>query len=47
MSMIRDLRAVVRPALRRGAGPYEPAASRPGPSAVVDCAVYSGGRRAG
>ncbi|PLW74493.1 magnesium and cobalt transport protein CorA, partial [Streptomyces sp. DJ] len=25
----------------------EPAASRPGPSAVVDCAVYSGGRRAG
>ncbi|MEV0275404.1 magnesium and cobalt transport protein CorA [Streptomyces sp. NPDC050610] len=47
MSMIRDLRAAVRPALRRGHAPYDydttrdPSAS----SAVVDCAVYRDGRR--
>ncbi|WP_256106316.1 magnesium and cobalt transport protein CorA [Streptomyces sp. ODS05-4] len=52
MSMIRDLRAVVRPSLRRsGQGPYngynsydatrDPSAS----TAVVDCAVYRDGRR--
>ncbi|MFF4184868.1 magnesium and cobalt transport protein CorA [Streptomyces sp. NPDC001691] len=50
MSMIRDLRAVVRPALRKTSAPYngydttrDPSAS----SAVVDCAVYRDGRRAG
>ncbi|MBW1598764.1 magnesium and cobalt transport protein CorA [Streptomyces sp. JJ38] len=50
MSMIRDLRAAVRPArrpFRRGlvVGSYEPG---PGPapsSAVIDCAVYQDGRR--
>ncbi|MEU3371001.1 magnesium and cobalt transport protein CorA [Streptomyces sp. NPDC006660] len=49
MSMIRDLRAVVRPALRKTSAPYsggydttrDPSAS----SAVVDCAVYRDGRR--
>ncbi|PRH80451.1 magnesium transporter CorA [Streptomyces solincola] len=52
MSMIRDLRAVVRPSLRRsGQGPYngynsydatrDPSAS----TAVVDCAAYRDGRR--
>ncbi|AEW96371.1 MULTISPECIES: magnesium and cobalt transport protein CorA [Streptomycetaceae] len=51
MSMMRDLRAVVRPALRKGdayaAG--SGAAPRAGADAlgdsVVDCAVYTGGRR--
>ncbi|GGR17490.1 magnesium and cobalt transport protein CorA [Streptomyces netropsis] len=48
MSMIRDLRAAVRPALRRGDTPYaydttrDPATN----SAVVDCAVYRDGKRA-
>ncbi|MFI9719101.1 magnesium and cobalt transport protein CorA [Streptomyces sp. NPDC052396] len=49
MSMIRDLRAAVRPALRRAGtpGPY-PAPCHPAAgSAVVDCAVYRGGRRVG
>ncbi|GLF94493.1 magnesium and cobalt transport protein CorA [Streptomyces yaizuensis] len=48
MSMIRDLRAAVRPALRKNTTPYhsydttrDPSAS----SAVVDCAVYREGRR--
>ncbi|MFD7899762.1 magnesium and cobalt transport protein CorA [Streptomyces sp. NPDC059568] len=51
MSMIRDLRAVVRPALRKSTAAYgkydsydatrDPSAS----SAVVDCAVYRKGRR--
>ena len=48
MSMIRDLRAVVRPALRKTSTPYsgydttrDPSAS----SAVVDCAVYRDGQR--
>ncbi|MDG4861704.1 magnesium and cobalt transport protein CorA [Streptomyces sp. T-3] len=48
MSMIRDLRAAVRPQLRKERAPYssydttrDPAAV----SAVVDCAVYRDGRR--
>ncbi|MEU8673583.1 magnesium and cobalt transport protein CorA [Streptomyces sp. NPDC048560] len=48
MSMIRDLRAAVRPSLRKSNAPYnsydttrDPSAS----SAVVDCAVYRDGRR--
>ncbi|MFE9255545.1 magnesium and cobalt transport protein CorA [Streptomyces sp. NPDC006879] len=48
MSMIRDLRAVVRPSLRKASPAYsnydatrDPSAS----SAVVDCAVYRHGRR--
>ncbi|MEE1927712.1 magnesium and cobalt transport protein CorA [Streptomyces sp. TRM 70351] len=50
MSMIRDLRAAVRPArrpFRRGltAGPYEPAGGTAASSAVVDCGVYRDGRR--
>ncbi|MFC5718819.1 magnesium and cobalt transport protein CorA [Streptomyces gamaensis] len=51
MSMIRDLRAVVRPALRRESGrrTYDTArtaGARPTTSsAVVDCAVYRDGRR--
>jgi magnesium transporter len=51
MSMIRDLRAVVRPrpSLRKSHASYDygPAAGRPAvPSSVVDCAVYRDGRRA-
>ncbi|OON81294.1 magnesium and cobalt transport protein CorA [Streptomyces tsukubensis] len=48
MSMIRDLRAVVRPSLRKSGGSHSPydATRDPGtPSAVVDCAVYREGRR--
>ncbi|KAF4410346.1 MULTISPECIES: magnesium and cobalt transport protein CorA [Streptomyces] len=47
MSMIRDLRAAVRPSLRKGRPGYRPAdAAGPGAaSAVVDCAVYRDGRR--
>jgi magnesium transporter len=56
MSMIRDLRAVVRPALRRTAEPYGVAgvpaggprdrtAGEPLPDSVVDCAVYRDGKR--
>ncbi|PJE96192.1 magnesium and cobalt transport protein CorA [Streptomyces carminius] len=49
MSMIRDLRAVVRPTLRRGGrSPYVPGGAHDdtaGSSAVVDCAVYRDGRR--
>ncbi|MGW6461461.1 magnesium and cobalt transport protein CorA [Streptomyces sp. NPDC055078] len=48
MSMIRDLRAAVRPSLRKSSAAYssydttrDPSAS----SAVVDCAVYRDGRR--
>jgi len=49
MSMIRDLRAVVRPALRKSTasydyGPTHDAVADAG-SAVVDCAVYQGGVR--
>ncbi|MCF3102753.1 magnesium and cobalt transport protein CorA [Streptomyces roseoverticillatus] len=47
MSMIRDLRAAVRPALRRDAAPYDYNATRDPSvsSAVVDCAVYRDGKR--
>lgn len=47
MSMIRDLRAVVRPALRRNTVSYDygPTPSAPAKSAVVDCAVYRDGVR--
>ncbi|NYI08102.1 magnesium and cobalt transport protein CorA [Allostreptomyces psammosilenae] len=42
MSMIRDLRAAVRPVRRRPGAPEQPPAPS---SAVVDCAVYRDGRR--
>ncbi|MEV5435504.1 magnesium and cobalt transport protein CorA [Streptomyces sp. NPDC052682] len=48
MSMIRDLRAVVRPSrvsLRKDSGGYDSTRDRAGTSAVVDCAVYRDGRR--
>ncbi|MDT0387040.1 magnesium and cobalt transport protein CorA [Streptomyces dubilierae] len=48
MSMIRDLRAVVRPSrvsLRKDSGPYDATRSPAATSAVVDCAVYRDGRR--
>ncbi|EGX56110.1 metal-transport protein [Streptomyces zinciresistens K42] len=48
MSMIRDLRAVVRPSrisLRKDSGPYDTTRDPATPSAVVDCAVYRDGRR--
>jgi magnesium transporter len=47
MSMIRDLRAVVRPSLRKTSDShdYGPAGTGSGSSAVVDCAVYLDGRR--
>ncbi|MEU3708913.1 magnesium and cobalt transport protein CorA [Streptomyces catenulae] len=48
MSMIRDLRAAVRPSRRRdGAAPfgYEKSAPTCVNSAIVDCAVYREGRR--
>ncbi|MBM9507697.1 magnesium and cobalt transport protein CorA [Actinacidiphila acididurans] len=47
MSMIRDLRAVVRPALRKNSVSYDygPAAPVTNSSAVVDCAVYRNGVR--
>ncbi|MFW6693777.1 magnesium and cobalt transport protein CorA [Streptomyces sp. MAR4 CNX-425] len=48
MSMIRDLQAVVRPARRRrgpSAHGYDPARDHAAGTAVVDCAVYRGGRR--
>ncbi len=48
MSMIRDLRAVVRPSrvsLRKTSGPYESTRERAAATAVVDCAVYRDGRR--
>ncbi|GAA4298413.1 magnesium and cobalt transport protein CorA [Streptomyces venetus] len=48
MSMIRDLRAVVRPSrvsLRKDGGTYDATRSPATPSAVVDCAVYRDGRR--
>ncbi|MEU4208814.1 magnesium and cobalt transport protein CorA [Streptomyces sp. NPDC026206] len=49
MSMIRDLRAAVRPALRRvpvQGGGYDPTRDPSASSAVVDCAVYRDGKRA-
>ncbi|MER7764196.1 magnesium and cobalt transport protein CorA [Streptomyces sp. NPDC097619] len=46
MSMIRDLRAVVRPSLRKNPHlPHDPACVLPSGTAVVDCAVYRDGRR--
>ncbi|MFI0903798.1 magnesium and cobalt transport protein CorA [Streptomyces sioyaensis] len=47
MSMIRDLRAAVRPARRRDDSPYPYAASPKScaNSAIVDCGVYREGRR--
>ncbi|MCX3059413.1 magnesium and cobalt transport protein CorA [Streptomyces beihaiensis] len=52
MSMIRDLRAAVRPALRKSAAPYgsedlrgDAGRCAPDVSAVVDCAVYRDGAR--
>jgi magnesium transporter len=48
MSMIRDLRAVVRPALRKSPASYDYGPTRDavtGTSAVVDCAVYRDGVR--
>ncbi|UQA93252.1 magnesium and cobalt transport protein CorA [Streptomyces halobius] len=47
MSMIRDLRAAVRPSRRRGVSPYHRETSVPARpnSAVVDCGVYREGRR--
>ncbi|NEE16052.1 magnesium transporter CorA, partial [Streptomyces sp. SID7499] len=52
MSMIRDLRAAVRPSLRpslrKNSAPYnayDPTRDPSASSAVVDCAVYRDGRR--
>ncbi|WP_438485966.1 magnesium and cobalt transport protein CorA [Streptomyces sp. S186] len=47
MSMIRDLRAAVRPARRRDDSPYRAESAGPAcaNSAVVDCGVYRDGRR--
>ncbi|WP_314171946.1 magnesium and cobalt transport protein CorA [Streptomyces winkii] len=47
MSMIRDLRAAVRPSLRKGrsAYPYENTRTDAAGTAVVDCAVYRDGQR--
>jgi magnesium transporter len=47
MSMIRDLRAVVRPTLRKAPASYDygPAQDPAATSAVVDCAVYRDGVR--
>jgi magnesium transporter len=49
MSMIRDLRAVVRPVLRRPTESYDYGPTHDGTatSAVVDCAVYRDGVRCG
>jgi magnesium transporter len=48
MSMIRDLRAVVRPSrvsLRKDSGTYDATRSPATATAVVDCAIYRDGRR--
>lgn len=48
MSMIRDLRAAVRPSrisLRKDTGAYDTTRDPSTPSAVVDCAVYRDGAR--
>ncbi|MER0243881.1 magnesium and cobalt transport protein CorA [Streptomyces sp. HSW2009] len=47
MSMIRDLRAAVRPALRRGhtTPDYDPTRDPSVTSAIVDCGVYRNGKR--
>ncbi|MEU9500815.1 magnesium and cobalt transport protein CorA [Streptomyces sp. NPDC048196] len=47
MSMIRDLRAAVRPSRRRDDAPYRSESNAPAcaNSAIVDCGVYREGRR--
>jgi magnesium transporter len=45
MSMIRDLRAAVRPSLRKENSAYDTTRDRATSSAVVDCAVYRDGVR--
>ena len=48
MSMIRDLRAVVRPSrvsLRKDSSPYDTTRDPATASAVVDCAIYRDGTR--
>ncbi|GHJ35802.1 magnesium and cobalt transport protein CorA [Streptomyces sp. TS71-3] len=48
MSMIRDLRAAVRPSIRKDGSPYSAFDTAPEsrvPSCVVDCAVYHEGHR--
>ncbi|WP_411120525.1 magnesium and cobalt transport protein CorA [Streptomyces sp. x-19] len=45
MSMIRDLRAAVRPARRRDDAPYRSESSACANSAIVDCGVYRDGQR--
>ncbi|MCE4942873.1 magnesium and cobalt transport protein CorA [Streptomyces noursei] len=45
MSMIRDLRAAVRPARRRDDAPYRSESAACANSAVVDCGVYRDGQR--
>ncbi|GGW85119.1 magnesium and cobalt transport protein CorA [Streptomyces noursei] len=47
MSMIRDLRAAVRPARRRDDSPYRTESAAPActNSAIVDCGVYRDGQR--
>ncbi|WP_441250376.1 magnesium/cobalt transporter CorA [Kitasatospora sp. McL0602] len=47
MSMINNLRAAVRPQRRRTDEPFDLLRPGHGESAVVDCAVYQEGRRAG
>ncbi|MFB9370311.1 magnesium/cobalt transporter CorA [Kitasatospora sp. NPDC001664] len=47
MSMIDNLRAVVRPRPRRTAPKYDAATGDQASSAVVDCAVYLDGKRSG
>ncbi|MFD9203756.1 magnesium transporter CorA, partial [Streptomyces anthocyanicus] len=45
MSMIHNLRAAVRPSLRKDGGAYDTTRSAAESSAVVDCAVYRDGVR--
>lgn len=45
MSMIRDLRAAVRPSLRKDGGTYDTTRATGTNSAVVDCAIYRDGSR--
>ncbi|NGO08565.1 magnesium and cobalt transport protein CorA [Streptomyces sp. HC44] len=45
MSMIRDLRAAVRPSLRKDGGTYDTTRAAGTNSAVVDCAIYRDGAR--
>ncbi|MEV6183894.1 magnesium transporter CorA, partial [Streptomyces sp. NPDC052015] len=48
MSMIRDLRAAVRPSrpsMRKDGSAYDTTRDPSTPSAVVDCAIYRDGAR--